>query len=246
MIDLEFDLDPSLDNVVEETNLQELFVNSLYNRGLNAVVRLQERFSAVLQPGADEDVGASGKAARNFTTAWVGQSAEWQIGEGNSTPANRIIRSGIPPGSKIPIEKLRRWAADKGIKLYYHENFKDAAGNKRTRRTPNAVLDKLVSRGGTMFERSRWFGRVGLKPESTLKPSQVTMKGLYALRFALWKEGTKRPTANWMGLHPTGSGKFSYPDYVFKKDKDKINQIITDLGLEVAEDIGLGLYGGVK
>jgi len=241
MIKLTFTSTPPITELLKEQDLQDLFVNSLYDRGLDSVVRLQERFSAVLQPGAREDVGASGRAAQNISTKW--NKGEWTIEEGNITRANRIIREGLPPGSKVPIEKLRQWAADKGIKLYYHETDYET-GVRRSKRTPNVVLDKLVSQNGTPFSRSRWFGGVGLKPESSMKPSEIALRGLYALRYALYRYGTQRTTSNWMKLFPKGSGRFNYPDYVFKKDNQKITQIIQDLGLEIAEDMGMSLLGG--
>lgn len=230
-----------LKRVSSVDDMMHAFEKSFHMRGQSALIKLQERFSAVLRPGASEDVGASGRAAENITGAVSGTSL--LVFEGTGTYANYLIRQGIPPGSKVPIEKLRTWAADKGVKLYYDPAKWD--GSKATsQRSPNAVLDKLTSTRGISFTRSRWFGRVGIKPKSSLKPSQVAEKGLYALRWVLFKYGTNRPSANWLGLPPGGAGRFDYPGYVLKKDSAVIKAIIEEFGGHVAGDLGNRIFTG--
>lgn len=220
--------------------VQAAFTEAFYNRGLHAVLRLQALFSAVLERGAREDVGASGTAAKNIESKFDGGA--WNVVEGSLTGANALIRNGIKPGSKAPIEKLRFWAANKGVKLYYDEKFWES-GEVGKRRSPNAVLDRLTSSKGLDFTRSRWFGPVGIKPKSSMKPSQVVMRGLYALRFALYKQGTDRPTSDWFPLHPGGAGRFEYGEYVFNTRKSEIEDIVLKLGDAVAEDIGKSILG---
>jgi hypothetical protein len=213
---------------VSSAQLDEQFTDAFYNSGTKHVLKLQERFSAVLRRGATEDIGASGAAAENISSRWQGSVPKWEIAEGSATRANRMIREGIPKGQKVPIEKLRTWAALKGINLVY--------GNEDEGASPNAVLDRLTSTKGVEFNRSRWF-QVGLKTTQSFKPSDVTLKALYAIRYELWRKGTERPTANWYSKLPSGTGRFDYPTYVMTKDGALITDIVQDMGADMIRNI---------
>jgi len=221
-----------------EEAIQKRVTAQFHVNAKDAVEKLRDQFSEVLEPGAEEDVGASGAASENINWRDVSTSQEvvFEVYEGSATIANRMIRQGIRKGIKVPYATLRTWAANKGLRLYY---------DYKNERTPEAVLDRFTSKNGVAYERSRWFGRVGIKPNSALKPSMLTKKAIYAIRTALYKEGTNRPGANWYNLPPSGAGRFNYKNHVFVTRKDNIKGIMTDFGTKVARDIDENLGLGV-
>lgn len=220
---IQIDIDPK--EFPTSGEVSKLYQESFQRHGTDAIQKLRDKFSAVLKRGAIEDVGASGAASENVLWRFqAGDQPEFQVYEGSGTIANAKIRSGLKKKHKVSYGTLRTWAADKGIKLYYNED------------EPRAILDKLTSKNGVQYERSRWFGRVGIKPASSLSPSQTAMKGLYALKTALFKHGTNRPTADWFPLRPMGSGKYNYPLAVFMAEKSSIKEVMTEFGAKVSDD----------
>jgi hypothetical protein len=217
------------DEFITEQEIRQKYEVAFERHGYTAIQSLRDKFSAVLERGAKEDVGASGGASENvrWRFAPMADSPAFEVYEGSSTVANRKIKEGMKSGYSVSYEILREWAANKGLRLYY-----DYKGTSN----PRAVLDKLTSKNGVEFQRSRWFGRVGIKPSSTLSPSQITKKALYAIRTALYKEGTQRPGANWFGLYPEGDGKFNYPEYVFTTERSDIDNIVERFGGRILED----------
>ena len=101
-------------------------VKAWYNRTFLAKAdsifqKLIDKYAAVLEPGAPQDVGASGKAAKNIK-AKKGRDSKGvfiDVFEGTDTPANSQIRLGIKPGRWVEYGVLRKWVADKGLQLYY-------------------------------------------------------------------------------------------------------------------------------
>lgn len=208
--------------------------NAFSTHGKEPLVRIMERFSGVLEPGRPEDVGASGRASQNLFTDVRGSMLEGIVYEGRNTPANAAIRNGIKPGRWVPFDVLKQWVADKGIKLYYNDD--DGI-------SPDAIVKKITTKSGTEYNRSQWFRPSGMRPHTNLTAKTVTTKAIYAIRYALWKEGTQRPTANWFPLMPSGKGSFDYPSYVMIKDNVVITNIVGDFGNKLAVEITKRMLG---
>jgi len=185
--------------------------------------RITQRFKDVLKPGHKVDVGTSGKASQNIFLRWQGndKAGKWEIYEG-SARANKIIRTGIAPGRKVSYNVLRKWVMTKGLTLYY----KSAPGN-------TAVIKKQTMKSGFKYNQP-WFKKAGTKPKKMMPDSSLVRNAIYAIRYALYKEGTNRPTANWFPLTPSGTGRFDYPAYVLDEDSAFIDSEMKQWGREVA------------
>jgi len=205
---------------IEELKQVQLASTQALRKGFHHVIRIEQRFKNVLKKGHTVDVGASGRSAQNILHEWQeGDNPQWVLFEGRRG-ANRTIRSGIKPGRKVSYNVLRKWAMDKGITLYY----KSMPGE-------TTQLKDVKQVSGFKYD-SRWFKAVGTKPtRSKRKPdTSVTRNAIYALRFALFKHGTERPTADWYPLVPAGQGKFDYPLYVLENDSQFIAKELEDWG----------------
>lgn len=181
-------------------------------------------------------VGASNQARDNLfiKQGKTGDGyAAWVIEEGDLTPANQKIRSGIrghgvkriPRGktgtgkanNRTPvINSLRLWAAQKGIEL--------KLGGQKWK------AQFVQTKGGKAYGRA-----VGGK-------RQETNVVLWLIRRKLWEKGTQ--DSHWKELYPSGSGRFDYVGYAVRFVDHKENLGRAAMGLR--EAIVQYLYSGRK
>jgi hypothetical protein len=200
-------------------------INQLTSDAGEAIARVAEkRMSEMLAPGHKYNVGASGKASQNFRVEKVsseyalGQVA-WAVIEGEATPANAAIRTGIKPGQVPSIAALRRWAALKHIPFYDPRDADKAAqgqSHRRVRYIKTRPDDKRYSEPRPY--------RIGVKGDWKRTDEKIFNRALYAIQRALYKHGTERGPnpprrgANWYPLYPSGRGRFDYVAWTVKQE----------------------------
>lgn len=179
----------------------------------------RKRLQYWLSKGGPYNIGASGRASENFQVLagtmqaggkYVTGRISWDVVEGESTPANALIRRGIPAvgfenRSSIPIRDLKRWIAEKGISVVPPDVY---SGRKAGQPgdTGGAVLVRPGGRIKNPYARSLPFRK------------RKTEEALYAIRTVLAKYGTFRIGSNWwtMSPYPKRQGRFDYPAYLLK------------------------------
>jgi hypothetical protein len=191
-----------LDNWKDKKAKQKLFNDLTERVGERFAQRAMGRMSDLLKPGHKFNVGASGDASKGFAIQRVSSvmgMVSWEVVE--TRKENMFIRRGFKgvdrkKRRRIPIDKIRRWAAYKRIHLtdksgelgmqYAWTRFdvrKSRKGNPyiqsiRERDSANAILARIVS----------------------------------FLEF----HGSKK--SHWRDLYPKSSPRFDYVAYVARRD----------------------------
>lgn len=205
--------------------------------GFVAAEMVRSKYQELLSPGGSFRIGASGAASRNFeinSSALPGSGRfVWQVIEGGMTPANELIRRGIPAGRSVTIARLKIWAAQKGIILVHPDDVgKTAEENPRMAKV--RVIKGYPRRSGGVRPHGRtvWGGK------------EVANAALSAIRTVLFRSGTERKEANWWERYPQGQGRFDYPAFLSRNVgfRLKIQSAINDQ----AENIILTFFSSGK
>lgn len=207
----------------------------------------KRRFSEALAPGGRYNVGASGRASKNFylTKTTLNGNASWTVVEGNLTDANQMIRSGLPPRNvsrarqgRGPGEatssqatnqmrmRLERWAIEKGVPLR-----EPTDNNSSARWRSNPVRYTKVRRN---------------RPSYPYKADRDSFdKAIDHIYWALIRYGTQRGKttngngAHWMSLFPKGRGYFDYVQTVIHSSdrtfKSEVRKAADDAGMAIVE-----------
>lgn len=198
---------------------------------------LSPRGSRLTRQGGKNPIGASGAASKNFTVAETKRKGVsiWYVREGGGTPANQYIRKGIPPGVDVSLEKLKLWAARKGITFLSSAEYKLKSGGKELaggrkwtygKAVKVAAYDSKSAKGDTF--------RVKEHGKAEKDKKNVINSALKAIQNALFLEGTDRPGANWIRYHPTGDGRFDYPSYLVTERGNLIKDMNSKFGHSLA------------
>lgn len=194
-------------------------------------------------PSGLHPVGASGSASENIRISLEegaqgsGSSGRivYAVYEGDSTPANELIRKGIPKGD-VTIGRLRQWAGEKGLTFSKGGKGKEGAVKLKkvsgyTRSDGTKVDSYIRGKGGSRSEADR---------------------ALYAIRALLIKYGTNREPEgeqegpNWLPLYPGGQGRFDYIQEITISDQETLKRMGARAGKEVTRLIMERMSSGRK
>jgi hypothetical protein len=172
-----------------------------YGEGFARVA--MKRMSSMLSKGHRYRVGASGTASDNFDVAQTkrGVFSEFVVVTKGKTKANFFIRMGYKGklaklfgyGKLPPEAPIKQWIADKGITLY--------EGGDEDRKVVSKVIQSKSKYGKpyTRFSKNK-------------KPSDIA---LTLIRKHIAAYGSENN--NWVGLFPSGQGRFDYVVYTIKQ-----------------------------
>jgi len=225
-----------LDEDLSKSRFEEVANEAVRGYGeayARAIIKMFEKW---LRPGGGlpkkNPIGASGAASRNFkveSKSRRGVTTTYVV-EGGSTPANRYIRKGIPPGVSVSLSRLKLWAARKGISLLssaeYKQKYKSADQSAKWSYGKAVEVGGYQSKSakGNVFD-AKTYGRA----EKGKK--DIVNSALKAIQNALFLEGTNRPGANWYKYFPENADGFDYPRYLLVERRD----VIIDLNSEYSD-----------
>jgi len=168
-----------------------------------------KRMSEVLAPGHQFKVGATGRASENLDVIESETSlgyASYGIIEKQGYKANYFIRrgfKGVKSSRHIPIDKIKEWAAAKGVNLY------DPATDPDSRSSYSRYVRQRVGRGS---DPQKYYVR-------RLRASEThdIGAGIYALAQYIEHNGSKK--SHWNDLYPGSAGRFDYVVYVLHHEQ---------------------------
>ena len=173
--------------------------------------------------GAQGPIGSSGRSADAIQVVRGNEETNWMVVEGPGG-SNEVIRKGVKPEKQIPVDRIQKWVAEKGISLIYNQKTRDSLRLK-------SVKGYQTSRGKTVDSYIRARPKKGFGPQSRDKAAVV----YYKIKSALQAYGTERETSNWWELYPKDKGRFDYVYYVSNTYGRQIENILdsyfdSDLG----------------
>lgn len=176
-------------------------ITSLHGEAIMESAR--KRMSDLLSPRHRFKVGASGAASENFEvrkTLNAGGMVVWSVFEKTKPKHNYFIRRGFRGtrnGKHIPRDKIKQWVIDKDITLLPSE-----PGDELYKKSSRLIRTKATSKRKSYIR--------------SVKNKHVAREGIDRIIKKLEMWGSTY--SNWEKLHPSGSPRFDYANYVATKD----------------------------
>lgn len=191
----------------------------------------KEQMSEWLSKGHKYRIGTTGAASRNLQvvkTGGAGGVQTWGVAEGGATKNNERIRLGFknkgeivwteksPMGFSVkggpPLQKIKMWAAQKGIRV---------AGSS---------IQKVK---GYKSRRGK-----DVAPYARVKNKAFQADAIWAIRNAIAFGGSFRKESNWWDRYPSGRGYFDYPEQAAREITRPENPVSQSAFTSLAEYSG--------